>query len=463
MRHYRKEAVVGYMGPAGKLALAGAILALLSLLSKFISMIDGTKVYLLSSYLGSLSIWAGRFSTITFYITALMFICALILALAEPNASRIRRAVMTAVFIPSRGNPLNLKDGELLPKIQVKPCGEGRYKITVSAGTCPVESIEKVSSSISSALIGRFENYAVTERESDLAFNTVTFTVEDVMVDRSITANSVKDLCSKEPTKLKVQKGVNIDLTTSGSMLLCGKTRSGKTTGAISLLLQILAQGSDGHGSGVTIIDPKRAELSMCSRHVVTLDDDGEARAVIEEMKAFAETMRVRQNFLNVCSQKEGNALHWWDVGFKPAVLFIDEFVALRSIYPKKAAKDDDYCLATFDGLLKRIVTMGASAGCYVMISIAEASVEEGGLPSMLRSAMSTKILFRATLPEARLMWDSEKLTELNTSRTYLPGDAWFSSTDGKHDLVTYVHFPRLEFPEYRELGRLLDELYVNK
>ena len=84
-------------------------------------------------------------------------------------------------------------------------------------------------------------------------------------------------------------------------MLLCGKTRSGKTTGAISLILQILAQGSDGHGSGVTIIDPKRAELSMCSRHVVTLDEDGEARAILNEMKAFAEAMRVRQNYLNVC------------------------------------------------------------------------------------------------------------------------------------------------------------------
>lgn len=171
--------------------------------------------------------------------------------------------------------------------------------------------------------------------------------------------------------------------------------------------------------------------------------------------------MRVRQNYLNVCSQKNGDAVHWWEVGFKPAILFLDEYVALRSIFLKKAAKDDDYCIATFDGLIKRIVTMGASAGSYVLISIAEASVEEGGLPSMLRSAMSTKILFRPTLPEARLLWDSEKLAELNTSRTYLQGDAWFSSTDGEHDLVTYVHFPRLTFPAYRELGRLLDEFYV--
>ena len=463
MRHYRKEAVVGYMGPAGKLALAGSMLALLSLLCKLTSMIDGSNIYLISSAITTVSFWAGRFSKIAVYTTIIIFVAALVFVFIEPKPSRISRAVKTALFISNRGNPLNLKDGEILPKVQVKPCGEGRYKITISAGTCPIESIEKASSSISSALRGRFENYAVTERESDLAFNTVTFTVEDVMIDRSITAHSVKDLCSKEPTKLKVQKGVNIDLTTSGSMLLCGKTRSGKTTGAISLMLQILSQGSDGHGSGVTIIDPKRAELSMCSRHVVTLDDDGEARAVIEEMKAFAETMRVRQNFLNVCSLKEGNALHWWDVGFKPATLFLDEFVALRSVFPKKATKDDDYCLATFDGLLKRIVTMGASAGCYVMISIAEASVEEGGLPSIIRSACSTRLLYAPSLQEARLIWPSEKLAELNTSRTYLPGDAWFSSTDGKHDLVSYVHFPKLEFPAYRELGRLLDELYVNE
>lgn len=381
MKRYRKEAVVGYMGPAGKMVLAGAMLALLSILCKLISMID--DIYLASDSISSMTMWAGRLSNIILYTVIGLFIMALLWAIIEPNSHRIRRAVKTALFIPNRGNPLNLKDGELLPEIRCKPSGEGRYKITISAGTCPVESIEKVSSSISSALQGRFENYAVTERESDLAFNTVTFTVEDVMIDRSITAHSVKDLCSKDPTKLRVQKGVNIDLTTSGSMLLCGKTRSGKTTGAISLLLQILSQGSDGHGSGVTIIDPKRAELSMCSRHVVTLDDDGEARAVIEEMKAFAETMRVRQNYLNVCSQKEGNALHWWEVGFKPAILFIDEYVALRSIFPKKAAKDDDYCLATFDALIKRIVTMGASAECYVMISIAEASVEEGGLPSI--------------------------------------------------------------------------------
>ena len=134
--------------------------------------------------------------------------------------------------------------------------------------------------------------------------------------------------------------------------------------------------------------------------------------------------------------------------------------MACRSIFPKKAAKDSDYCIDTFDGLIKRIVTMGASAGCFAIISIAEASVQEGGLPSMLRSAMSTRVLFRPTLPEGRLIWDSEKLEDFSAGRVYGPGDAWFSSTDGVHDTVSYVHFPHMEFPVYKALGECLQEYY---
>lgn len=144
-----------------------------------------------------------------------------------------------------------------------------------------------------------------------------------------------------------------------------------------------------------------------------------------------------------------------------PSFLFIDEYVALRTILPKKPSKDDEtYSLAQFDALIKRIVTMGASAGCFVIISIAEASVEEGGLPTMLKNAMSTKILLKPTQTEGRLMWDSDKLKDL-PERTYKAGEAWFSSTDGIHDNVSYVHFPVMNFAAYSELSRLLEQYYL--
>lgn len=65
-----------------------------------------------------------------------------------------------------------------------------------------------------------------------------------------------------------------------------------------------------------------------------------------------------------------------------------------------------------------------------------------------------------STLDEGRLMWDSDKLKDFNNGRTYNAGDAWFSSTDGVHDSVSYVHFPYMNFKVYAELGRLLNEYY---
>ena len=377
----------------------------------------------------------------------------------QSDSAKIRHKVRRALCHPAHGNPLHLQEGELLPSIKCKEARPGVYDLTISAGAVTVETIAGAASAISSALNGRYVRYAITQADTGVAFDKVTFRVEDVLVDRSLTFEKAEDMRPASPTRLQVQAGTEIDLTTSGSMLVAGKTRSGKTTGIIALLLQVLLCGRDEYGSEVIIIDPKQAELSRLP-HVVTLDEDGEARGILRTLGRFFASSVSRQAVLNGLADRSGDAVKWWDAGMHPSFLFIDEYVALRAIFPSKAAKDDpDYCLASFDGLLRRIVTMGASAGCFVIISIAEASVQEGGLPAMLRSAMSTRILFRPTRPEGLLIWDKAKLDTM-PERVYGPGDAWFSSTDGLHDTVSYVHFPRMDFPVYRELGRLLVEYY---
>ena len=451
--------------PSTKLAVLGvctlAITGVTKLLSVLLALMP-SNYFITAEMLNNAVRTINKATILLFIIFIIISLSAILSRVLMKDEAKITHMVKKALFSYYLGNPLHLQEGERLPKVRCRKVFSGVYEITITAISSTVEDLQKVSSSISSSLNKKFNRFAVTQTSSDLAFNSVSFCIEDVLVDKSLTFYSIEEMKSKEPTKLKVQKGTRIDLTTSGSMLVAGKTRSGKTTGIISLLLQVLLSGRDNYGSECIIIDPKRAELS-CLPHVYTVDDNGEAKSILEAVKIFENSIAKRQKILNDLSTQKGDVIKWWEAYFHPSFLFIDEYVALRSLFPTKPSKDDpEYCLATFDGLLKRIVTMGASAGCFAIISIAEASVQEGGLPAMLRSAMSTKILFKPTPDEARLMWDSEKLKDLNSSRVYNAGDAWFSSTDGINDFVNYVHFPLMNFKVYAELGRLLSEYYCN-
>lgn len=415
---------------------------------------------MLSTINGNMAALALRASNCALLVAALLLASAVLCYRRTPDTVRLCGMVRQALYQPSRGNPLHLRDGDLLPKVSCKCVGMGIYRLTISAQqSVPVDTLVDAAPAISAALNSRYQRYAVTQTDADVSFNSVTFVIEDVKADRSISYSSAKEMQPESPTILRVDQTTYIDLTTSGSILVAGKTRSGKTTGVIALLIQALSCGPDDYGSSIVVIDPKCAELSRLP-HTVALDDDGEATGILDTLKIYADTIKQRQKILNDLSEQKGDAVKWWDAGMHPSFLFIDEYVSYRSILPKRASKDSNYCLDTFDSLLKRIITMGASAGCFAIISIAEASVQEGGLPAMLRSAMSTKILFHPTRSEGLLMWDAEKLDNFTSDRVYGPGDAWFSSTDGVHDAVSYVHFPRMEFPVYRELGQLLQNYY---
>lgn len=386
MRTYHHDAApLAYAGPTvNLLALGLAALALGGVLAMaYMGLAPAADVPILGAVMRGM----GDTAAAALGVGIAALVAAAVVHRCQPASAVIRHKVLRALAHPRYGNPLHLKDGELLPGVNCKEIGNGVYELTITAQSCTVETIADAASAISTAINGRYAQYAVTQTDADVARNKVTFQLQNVLIDRSLTFHAVKEMRPVSPTRLRVQDGADIDLTTSGSMLVAGKTRSGKTTGIIALLLQALQCGPDKYGSQVVIIDPKQAELSRLP-HVVTLDADGEAREILTALRWFAGSIIKRQCTLNDLSEQSGDAVKWWDAGMHPSFLFLDEFVALRSVFPSKAAKDSDYCVATFDNIIKRIVTMGASAGCYVIISIAEASVQEGGLPAMLRAAM---------------------------------------------------------------------------
>lgn len=462
MGHYNKGTSLTYAEPSAKLFVLGLLnlfLAVLTnILKKAVAGVHGG--YLIKqSFLITLSLKLGFIMRIFLAGFFLMMIMAIVIHFILPDTYKISLMVKRRLFCPAYGNPLHLKDGEILPKVKCRCIEKGIYEIEVTTISSTVDELQSISGIVSASLNKKYSRYAVTQTDADIACNWVSFRIDDVLADRSIKVRSVDELTPKNPSKLIVQDNAYIDLTTSGSMIFTGKTRSGKTTGVISILLQILLAGRDEYCSEVVIIDPKKAELSRLP-HVFTLDEDGEARGILEAMRHFANVSKARQQVLNDISEQEGDAVHWWDVNMHPCVLFIDEYVALRSVFPKRAVKDNsDYSLTEFDSVLKRILTMGASAGCYVIISIAEASVDEGGLPSILKNACGTRVLFKPTKTEAKFLWDADRYKDM-PQRVYRAGNAWFSSTDGIHDMVSYVRFPKMKFRIYRELGRLLQAYY---
>ena len=451
-----------YAAPYTKLAVSGGVLLLVSLilfLFRRVALAVPSNVFISDLVFQRVAFRLGMTGVFISLAACIMILVSGFSFLLWSDTARVRHFVRRGLCCPAYGNPLGLRDGELLPKVACQEVSRGIYDIKITAVTKSVDELAKMSPFVSGYLRGRLWAFAITEIIPSEACNFIIFRADDVLADKSITYHSVREMRPVNLYKLTVQHGTEIDLTTSGSMLIVGKTRGGKTTGVIALLLQILLQGPDNFGSVVIIIDPKQAELSRLP-HTYTLDEDGEARAILAVLKWIAAIIKKRQKILNELSEKTGDAVHWWDAGMHPSIVFIDEYVGLRSILPAKAAKGDDYCLETFDRLVKVIVTTGASAGCYMIASIAQASAGEGGLPTMIKSAMTTRVLFKPTLDEGSFIWDRTSLEAISRFPAGKQGDAWFSSTDGEHETVSRVHFPHMKFPVYKELGRLLREYY---
>lgn len=391
--------------------------------------------------------------------TFLFLVIAYLFTRYTPKHIAIRQMLRYRLFSKAGGNPLGLKSDSAIPSLDVKPDGDGRYSVTIDTTACSADTLVKLPKIISSGLTGDYAGWAVVAVDEDPASSFVSYIIEDVTRSRKIIAASPLELYSESVIQINIQDGFSLDLTKSGSILMVGKTRSGKTTAVENILIQLLAHGPDDFGSKILILDPKGAELSRLP-YTLSPDEDGNAKGMLQALRDFEQTRRARQKVLDDLSEQHGRPIMWWEAGMHPSVLFVDEWIAFQALMPKKAPKDDpEYSLQSLQDMVKILVTMGASAGCYVILSTAEASVESAGVPSMIRSAMGTKILMRPTKQEGALLWSSEKMEAL-PERRYAQGDAWISSTDGIHDNPSFVQFPKMEFPEFEVLRALLHRYY---
>lgn len=391
-------------------------------------------------------------------VACILFVVAITELILRPDKRKIQYLLQQRFCDVKYGNPLNLKEGEYLPVIKVFEHPKG-YQIRISCKSSKFSDLLNLDSSISSYLTGRFNNFSVITKTQDIACNYVEYIIQDVVsnANKQIIYNSIEDIPS-DVTKRYIRDDVYIDYSKvlNSSALICGRSRSGKTTGIIStFILQTLKQGADKFGSKVIIIDPKSAELSRCP-FVLSPDINGSNEKILKVINGFNNIRVKRQQIIN---QYKGS-VKWFQIGMKPAILFIDEFVSFLDLFPDKPSKNNPhYCLSYIQLLLQQIATMGASAGCFLIISVAEASVGAGGIPSIINNACGIRILFKPSKQEARYLWSADKLETMN-EREFMPGDACWSADDGINNNVSFIKFPKLEFNEFEALSDLLIKYY---
>lgn len=458
-RRYGEQSRVAFQPPEKITTILAGIFLVLSL----VPMVIAVELYHSGSFSWldqeALADFWGNWYTVFTLLTLIMLVLTLILIKYTPERIAIRQMLRYRLFSKAGGNPLGLKSESVIPSLDVKDDGEGRYRVIIDTTACSADTLVKLPKIISSGLIDDYAGWAVVAVDEDPASSLVSYIIEDVTRSKKIVAETPWEIYSDHVTQLVVQEGFFLDLTKSGSILMVGKTRSGKTTAVECMLIQLLAHGRDEYGSKILILDPKGAELSRLP-YTLSPDEDGSAKGMLQALRDFEQTRRTRQKVLDDLSEQHGRPVMWWEAGMHPSILFVDEWVAFQALMPKKAPKDDpDYSLQSLQDMVKILVTMGASAGCYVILSTAEASVESAGVPSMIRSAMGTKILMRPTKQEGMLLWSTDKMDAL-PERRYAQGDAWISSTDGIHDNPSFVQFPKMEFPEFEVLRALLHRYY---
>lgn len=392
-------------------------------------------------------------------VACIVFVVAIIELIFRSDRRKILYLLQQRFCEVKYGNPLNLKEGQYLPVIKVFEHPKG-YIIRISCKSAKFSDMLNLDKVISSYLSKRFKDFAVISKNPDIACNYVEYIIQDVVsnANKQSIYRSIEDIPSNEVTKRYIRDDVYLDISKvlNASALIVGRTRSGKTTGVIStLIFPTLIQGPDKFFSSVTIIDPKSAELSRCP-YVLSPDMNGSAAEILKAVESFNNIRVKRQKIIN---QHEGSA-KWFKIGMKPSILFIDEFVSFLDLFPVKPLKDNPhYCLSYIQSLLQQIATMGASVGCFLIISVAEASVGAGGIPSIINNACGIRILFKPSISEAKYLWSSDKLESMQ-EREFLPGDTWWSSDDGINNNVSFIKFPRLEFNEFEALSDLLIKYY---
>lgn len=259
--------------------------------------------------------------------------------------------------------------------------------------------IEKLTEDINSSLRGKLSNYAVTSAmiTSDGLF--YKFVLEDVETDKTWRPATIDDI-KVEKYIIKLQEGLNINLSERAHIAIWGKTGSKKTTVLFGIILQLFSMGAD-----VRFIDGKD-EFSSFKGFYPADKIVSDIDPVFEQLEDILAIIKERQKIMAKEVQKRQKiGLKASEVGLQPIVLVADEIGSIVALMDSKQSKK-------FVASLTAIIQRGRSVGVSVIASTQDPSTDT--LPQKIRQQFATKVLLGSANSDIQRMAFGEVATAGN-------------------------------------------------
>ena len=282
-----------------------------------------------------------------------------------------------------------------VPSVRVGASLPSHITVTVEK-LAGMYDIEKLTEDINSSFRGKLGAYAVTSAMITTDGLFYRFVLEDVATDKTWRPATTDDI-KAEKYIIKLQEGLEVNLSERAHIAIWGKTGSKKTTVLFGIVLQLFSMGAD-----VRFIDGKD-EFSSFKGFYSAENIVSDIDPVFEQLEDILAVIKKRQKLMaDEVRKRQKIGLKASEVGLRPVVLVADEIGSIVALMDSKQAKK-------FVADLTAIIQRGRSVGVSVIASTQDPSTDT--LPQRIRQQFATKILLGSANSDIQRMAFGEVAT----------------------------------------------------
>ena len=315
--------------------------------------------------------------------------------ITQKNAEReITKSLLATMSV----NQLRDTPHIAVPRVRVGASLPSHVKVTVEK-LPGMYDIEKLTEDINSSFRGKLGAYAVTSAMITTDGLFYKFVLEDVGTDKTWRPATLEDI-KAEKYIIKLQKGLEVNLSERAHIAVWGRTGSKKTTVLFGIILQLFTMGAD-----VRFIDGKD-EFSSFKGFYPADKIVSDIDPVFEQLKDILAIIKERQKIMaNEVQKRQKIGLKASEVGLQPVVLVADEIGSIVALMDSKQSKK-------FVADLTAIIQRGRSVGVSVIASTQDPSTDT--LPQKIRQQFATKVLLGSANSDIQRMAFGEVATTGN-------------------------------------------------